>query len=377
MSAAFVGALFGGTARLAGGPEAEPGKSSLGQPFWVSPKMANEPVLFVQAEGQAVASGKLLFTPSAKPRVTHPDQIMLYVEGKDYVWKPGSDTLELTSSSRIPYKTAAQMVPPPGSPNTLNGVLFSEGHFFHDLQMQVSYEHRETWSLPDSPPAPALPRSLAKLQARQAFKLVTLGDSITEGYNASGFKKVWAPPYQPNYAQLVAATLQQRFAAPVTLVNLGVAGTKADWGLGQVAKVTAEKPDLVILAFGMNHGEAAPAFAAVMRKLLAAVQAGSPGADVVLVASMTCNPRRAPTDRFLGYREALRGLAAANVALADVMTPWLELLKRKPFYDLSGNNINHPNDFGHRLYAQVICQLLPSAQEGHSTPQQSITNQNQ
>ena len=28
---------------------------------------------------------------------------------------------------------------------------------------------------------------------------------------------------------------------------------------------------------------------------------------------------------------------------------------------MSGNNVNHPNDFGHRLYAQVICRLYLSS----------------
>ena len=63
---------------------------------------------------------------------------------------------------------------------------------------------------------------------------------------------------------------------------------------------------------------------------------------------------------YAAYRDALHHLELLNVALADVTTPWMELLKQKPFSDLSGNNVNHPNDFGHRLYAQVICQLLPS-----------------
>ena len=52
-----------------------------------------------------------------------------------------------------------------------------------------------------------------------------------------------------------------------------------------------------------------------------------------------------------------------NVALADVTTPWLEVLKTKAFSDLSGNNVNHPNDFGHRLYAQVILELFPLTSE--------------
>jgi lysophospholipase L1-like esterase len=267
----------------------------------------------------------------------------------------------LTAGTRIPFKTSAEMVPPAGSPNTLLGVLFSEGRFFHDLQVLVSYPHAADWPLQDAPQAQLLTRSLAKLKAKQPLKLVALGDSITEGYNASGFAQAEAPPHQPPYAQLVANTLQQRFGATVTLANLGRAGTKAGWGLEMVAKVADQKPDLVILAFGMNHSEPPADFEAVMRKLRDTVQAACPGADIVLVAPMTGNPCGFPPERFTGYRDALRNLTAPNVALADVTSLWLELLKRKPYSDLSGNNVNHPNDFGHRVYAQVICQLFPIA----------------
>jgi len=34
------------------------------------------------------------------------------------------------------------------------------------------------------------------------------------------------------------------------------------------------------------------------------------------------------------------------------------LLERKSVYDLTGNGINHPNDFGHRVYAQTILDQL-------------------
>jgi lysophospholipase L1-like esterase len=327
---------------------------SQGEPFWRGKLMENEPVLFIRSEGTPVATGKLLFVPSAKPIIMAPDLVMKYEEEKDYVWKPGSNTIELTADTRITFKSSAEMVPPPGSPNTLMGVLFSEGRFFHDLQVQVSYPHAGDWPLQDAPPAQLLTRSLSKLKAKQPLKLVALGDSITIGGNASGFAGSEAPPHQPPYPQLVANTLQQRFGAAVTLANLARGGTGAGWGLEMVAKVAAEKPDLIILAFGMNHGEPAAGFEAVMRKLRDAVQAACPEADIVLVAPMTGNPCGFPPERFTGYREALRNLTTPNVALADVTSPWLELLKRKPFSDLSGNNINHPNDFGHRVYAEVI-----------------------
>ncbi|MSR63458.1 MAG: SGNH/GDSL hydrolase family protein [Planctomycetes bacterium] len=330
-----------------------------GQPFWKSTLMANEPVLFVQEAGQPVAAGRLLFVPSAKPTIQAPDLQTTYEEGRDYLWHAGSSCIVLSAGSRIPFKTSAEMVPPPGSPNTLQGVLFFEGRFFHDLQVQVSYPHAGTWPLQDPPLAHGLARSRARLESRQPLHIVALGDSITEGYNASGFQLAEAPPHQPAYPQLVADTLHERFGGPVTLTNLGRAGTGAEWGLEMVGKVRDAKPDLVLLAFGMNHSEPAPAFEAVMRQLRDAVKAECPGADVILVAPMAGNPRSFPPERFTGYRDALRNLTSGDVALADVTSPWLEMLKSKSFSDLSGNNINHPNDFGHRLYAAVVCELFP------------------
>ena len=44
--------------------------------------------------------------------------------------------------------------------------------------------------------------------------------------------------------------------------------------------------------------------------------------------------------------------------LADLTAVWSEMLKRKKDWDLTVNGVNHPNDFGHRVYAQVICELM-------------------
>ena len=329
----------------------------LGEPLWRSQVSDNEPVLFIQEEGKQLATGRLLFIPSEKFRITHPDHRMKYEEGKDFTWKPGTNIIELTPTSRIPFKTAAQMVPPKGSPNMFATVLHSEGRFFHDLQVQVSYWHKtDPWPLPPEPRPEQLTRVLAKLRSKQPIKLVALGDSITQGLNASGFKESLAEPFQPAYPQLVANTLQKRFGSKVTLVNFGVAGTEAGWGVEMIPKVTAEKPDLVLLAFGMNDGGG---YDKKMTKMRDGVIAENPDADIVLVAPMTMNPRFAGADGFQWKSKFLGGLVTTNVALADVTTPWIEILKKKPYSDLSGNNVNHPNDFGHRLYAHVILDLFP------------------
>ena len=190
----------------------------------------------------------------------------------------------LTVTSRIPFKTQAQMSPPKGSPNMFGEVLHSEGHFFHDLQVQASYTTTEKWEGPvPAAEAEKLKNTIAKLKAKQPVTLVALGDSITAGLNASGHKDVNAPPYQPPYPQLVGNTLQERFGGKISVVNLGQSGSVSSAGLSLLGKVAQEKPDVILVAYGMNHGENGEEHGKKMRELLDAVKRANPAADVVLV----------------------------------------------------------------------------------------------
>jgi len=39
------------------------------------------------------------------------------------------------------------------------------------------------------------------------------------------------------------------------------------------------------------------------------------------------------------------------------------MLEHKHDFDLTGNGLNHPNDFGHRLYAQTLLSLFNTRNE--------------
>ena len=86
----------------------------------------------------------------------------------------------------------------------------------------------------------------------------------------------------------------------------------------------------------------------------------NPETEFILVAPMLANPewQATPAEMFPKYRDALALLCGQGVALADVTALWTDVLKRKHYHDLTGNGVNHTNDFGHRLYAQVILGLL-------------------
>ena len=49
--------------------------------------------------------------------------------------------------------------------------------------------------------------------------------------------------------------------------------------------------------------------------------------------------------------------------MADLTSIWTEFLHRKKDWDQSGNGVNHPNDFGHRVYAQAIAALLVASKQ--------------
>ena len=63
-------------------------------------------------------------------------------------------------------------------------------------------------------------------------------------------------------------------------------------------------------------------------------------------------------ENFFVFRDDLKKLCGKGIVLADMTEMWDSLLKAKSFLDITGNGVNHPNDFGHRVYAQVLLSLL-------------------
>jgi lysophospholipase L1-like esterase len=129
--------------------------------------------------------------------------------------------------------------------------------------------------------------------------------------------------------------------------------------LTQIPAVLAELPDVVLLAFGMNDASGrrtTEEFVKIMQELTHRIQTARPGCAVILVSPMTANPEwtHAQPEMYPAYAAGLKTLTGPERALADVTAVWLGVLQQKPYLCLSGNGLNHPNDFGHRLYAEVV-----------------------
>ena len=360
---------------MGAGPTTAPAFTDVSRPFWDTATMTGESVLFIKPADGGQATASLLFEPTAIRSVTSSDGKTIYKEGQDYLLVTGSRQLTLPAGSAIPARTTEELTPPLGSqPFVLvrrdgkGDILFAAGHEYADMQTLVTYTYKldaASWDVP--PPRFAereLPRTIAILRQGAPLKLVLFGDSISTGCNASKWANT--PPFQPAYGELLAANLGRAYRSEISFTNHSEGGRTSAWGLEHIGPVAAEKPDLVILAWGMNdstgEGEtcSAETFIANLKGQMAAVRAARPNAEFILVASMLPNKdwRLANPDRVLQYRDAMRKMVGPGIALADLSSVWEAMLTRKPHMDLTGNGVNHPNDFGHRLYAEVIFSLL-------------------
>jgi acyl-CoA thioesterase I len=350
---------------------AEPASATAGKlcPFWRSTTMEGESVLFIKDKADTPPRAALLFKPTRILSVSTSSGETTYQEGRDYVWRPGTNEIVLPAGSRIVFKTPQDMRRPAKSQRYAlthrdgNGeIFFGGGHEYHDLQTVVSYEHaRAAWAGPM--PAFAgdqLPRTIQKLTNKQPLTIALLGDSISTGCNASGWAKV--APFQLPYQDLLVRHLEAVYGSKVTLKNFAVGGTDTAWGLANIGKVIEAQPDLAILAFGMNDAAGRPAasYQTNMQAMVDAVRKARPDAEVILVATMLGNKdwTTLHQELFPQYRDALARLCGSGIVLADLTSVWAELLKHKQDWDLTGNGVNHPNDFGHRVYAQVLASLL-------------------
>jgi lysophospholipase L1-like esterase len=272
-----------------------------------------------------------------------------FVEGRDFVFDASSGTIRRTPGSRIPdFRT-----------NSLHGKEdfdhskfpgFGNTGFF----VFVDYQHppESTWPVQRSQ-ADLLPRAVAKLAKGGPFRIVAYGDSITAGGDATRpewiFWNRWAEGLRNRHP-----------GSEVTILNGATGGDSTVQGLQRLqAKVLDQKPDLVLIGFGMNDhnrgGVPIPQFEENLREMIRRIRESN-GAEVMLFSAFPPNPKwKFGSHRMEEYAAATARVAQeTRAAYADVHGNWLTWSARKKPEDLLGNNINHPNDFGHWLYFRVL-----------------------
>jgi len=197
--------------------------------------------------------------------------------------------------------------------------------------------------------------TIKKLQQGQPITVVFLGDSVTAGGNAS----------QPalRFPDLFTSRLQQLYPqAKVTMVNAGAGGTNSDFGLERLDKdVLAHKPDLVVIEFVNDCGFKPEHIKANCAELGKRLRAGGE-TDILyctphLVAELIGGDYE---NRVQAMREAAK---EHGFGLADVTQMWHDLkIAGLPYMTLLVNRINHPDDRGHKMFADALLAFFAQRQ---------------
>jgi lysophospholipase L1-like esterase len=356
---------------------------SLLRPFWEGDIVEGESVLFIRDERTGAAKASLLFPVLEMIAVRNSAGDVAYENGRDFDWKPGSREIVLPAGSRIASHLPSDLRRPANSQKYQlthrdgNGeILFGARLEYAEMQTYITYRHAPSlWkSAVPKYDSQALPKSVHKLLYKRPLSIVVLGDSISAGANASGV--VDGLPYQPAYPELLRLGLEARFQTKVELKNLSVGGMGTKWGLMQVDSVADVRPDLVILAFGMNDsaGLTTDEFRVNTEGMISKIREKIPEVEFILAASMLGNRDwiRLRHEAFVEYRDELARLCGPGVALADMTSIWSGFLELKHDWDQTGNGVNHPNDFGHRVYAQVLATLLIPAGVTNAEPEATM-----
>lgn len=335
--------------------------------LWIGNEVIKESGLFA-----GVPRINLMFPAASITRICQHSTGEVFLPGTDFLHTPGDDFITRPAGSRIPFFPESALHPvenlrlhPAVDANAIDNavdggnLLFNNAGFFALNQIDISYTAKITPVWPTDPllQPERLQRFREKLAAGEPLKLTLIGDSISEGFNATKFVNI--PPFAPCYMEQICSKLK------ITFTNRAIGGTGIQHACRIEKEYLADAPDLLVIAYGMNNFAAMPVteFLDHLQTIIANCRKVNPHTGYLLITSMSGNPLWKPTipGPDAVYAEKLRDFVAAapqDTALADVAAVWQKFLERKSFYDLTGNGVNHPNDYGHRIYASTILQTL-------------------
>jgi hypothetical protein len=319
------------------------------RPLWETDFVFRESVLNVRRDDQFEES-KLLFRPDRIIEVWNHSLDRRYQEGVDY--EMTAEGLRLTAGTSAPFGRVEEMFPPqafnrPGEatrPLLKGGNLLLSEAYYKPRQLTVSYQSRnKIWDGPRLVAKPnLLPRTVSKLRAGEALKVIVTGDSVARGGSASGYGG--SPPYQPTWSYLVAEYLEKNTGARIDLTNAA--------GLFAPSFFVEAKPDLLVLE------SVSPAGLRFFRPIIEMIRRAKLPTEIIILLPLQTNPEAIKTGPYLEYLTELRKMERPGLAVADAWNLHGEMLKRKSYMDMTGNNFNHPNDFLIRVIAQSVAYLL-------------------
>lgn len=343
----------------------------------------------------------LLFDIDRVISVKNYDNTRTYKEGVDYEVRDGmivalpGGSLPVITPARY-YNVPDSMLMTKYQGKNVN-TLWGEGQVITNWQVNVTYTHKDEWDGFRTPCEQlVLIDFINKLQNGEDVTIIFYGDSCTYGA-ASSYAYGYAP-HQKSYAMLFTETLAKLFGGSVHYIPLSLPDAcyvpREDVVYGTGSKITFVNPsvggwtsadalsnvkgrlaplierygcDLFVLDIGGNDGSQPPKKTRINDEgIMDAVLALVPDTSAIIMSTMVCNPDA--TNGWAGQEgmqepylvkcaEAYRkqGIPCASCRFTSTH---LSVLDHVKFADITGNNINHPNDFMCRLYACTLIETV-------------------
>jgi len=320
-------------------------------------RLTGESVVFIGEEPASLAHSPLRHEPlSVRSTYLSGTCSVEYVEGRDFVVDYPAGTVRRAPGSRLPDFRKNILYGQEEFDHSKFPGYGNSGYFaFVDYSFAPASIASATWPI-QSVQTQFLKSAQSKMQDGGTMRIVAFGDSITAGGEASKpeliFWRRWTDYLQQKYKR-----------ARITAVNGATGGDTTVQGLQRLSvKVLQEKPDLVLIGFGMNDhnvGSAPiPQFEKNLTEMIARIRSET-AAEVILFSTFPPNPKwKFGSHHMADYAAATEKVARETAcAYADVFNNWQAVAIRKRPEDLLGNNINHPNDFGHWVYFRVLQEL--------------------
>ena len=337
-------------------------------PFWEGNSIEDELCFVMEDEEGKPLPISLLYKADEILSVTDFKLEVTYEEGKDYKLESGK--LIILPDGRIPrmkHKDFYLDEPIEGkcfSRHDGKWLAFAEYVLMYPLSIAVTYKHSDKWEryIPESKGA-KLTNFIKKLENKEPVKILIFGDSICAGGNATCHMQ--GVPYGlPQWDALVVRELKKKYGYDdITLVNTAVGGKASAWGLETVEEnAVSHNADLAVIGFGMNNGGTTlPDFKRDIEGICNAIRAGKKDSDIVLLATMCPNSKLKGFWGNQPYQQYVMNELSEefdNMVVCNMTEYHKAMLETKKFEDMTGNNVNHPNDFLIRGYAQCLYKTL-------------------
>lgn len=347
-------------------------------PFWQGNVIYNEQLMIVDKGGRA--EGHLLYDALRVISVKDATLKTEYKEGVDYV--VNGDTITLPEGSSIPVFrdewAKGNNVPsqyPLGNAGTgyqmIGGVIYTETSLIWGNYIHVTYAYDpasvdRTTVKTFGDELYGLSQKLAK---KETIKMTVFGDSISEGCSSS--EKWNHDPQCPPYASLLKEGIEILGGVTVELSNPSVGGKDSVWAAEeeQLSLISAQAPDLLVLAFGTNDtyvNVEGGVYRRNLKKVISAAKAVNSECQIILIAPFPSNPETKTDEEQEMLVNELKKLSTEDaknekwmdVCLVDMYHAVRPMLEKKKYYEIGANNINHPNDFIHRFYAMNLLSAI-------------------